>query len=144
MGYKTGFVKMEEFFKIYQNAAWHKNTTAMISLYDKHAVIFDMWDQGYTSNATEWEKAIIHWLEGLGEEKVKVEFEAIKSHQSGNVGFASALIQFQAMSGDGTVLRSMKNRITLGFSKSEEGWKVVHQHTSAPIDSNELTAILAI
>jgi ketosteroid isomerase-like protein len=36
----------------------------------------------------------------------------------------------------------MKNRITLGFSKEKDVWKVVHQHTSAPINSN-LEAILS-
>ena len=137
-------MEIEEFFKLYQNFAWRKDTTAMINLYDEQAVIFDMWDQGYHSNQSEWTKIIIDWLGSLDEEKVKVEFEMVKIHQSGNVGFASALIQFQAISSEGAVLRSMKNRITLGFSKFEHGWKVIHQHTSAPISSNGLTAILDI
>ncbi len=137
-------MEIEDFFKIYQNAAWHKDTTAMINLYHEQALIFDMWDQGYTSNPSEWRKMITDWLGSLGEEKVKVEFEMVKIHQSGNVGFASALILFRAISSEGAVLRSMKNRITLGFSKFEDGWKVIHQHTSAPISSDGLTAILDI
>jgi ketosteroid isomerase-like protein len=137
-------MEIEDFFKIYQNAAWNKNPEAMINLYNKDALIFDMWDQGYISNTTEWNKSINDWLGSLGEEKVKVEFELINIQQSGNVGFACALIIFQALSADGTVLRGMKNRITLGFSKKEEGWKVTHQHTSAPISSDDLTAILDI
>ena len=116
----------------------------MINLYDEHALIFDMWDQGYISNPSEWSKIITDWLGSLGEEKVKVEFERVKIHQSGDVGFASALIQFQAISSEGAVLRSMKNRISLGFSKFEDGWKVIHQHTSAPISSDGLTALLDI
>ncbi|MVM33437.1 hypothetical protein GO755_25600 [Spirosoma sp. HMF4905] len=137
-------MEIEEFFTIYQTSAWRKDTTAMINLYDEQAVIFDMWDQGYQSNSLEWSKVIKDWLGSLGEEKVKVDFDMVNIHQSGNVGFASALIQFQAISSDGAVLRSMKNRITLGFSKFENGWKVTHQHTSAPISSNGLTAILDI
>lgn len=137
-------MEIEEFFKVYQNSAWSKNATAMINLYDKNAVIFDMWDQGYISNSLEWDNTILDWLGALGDEKVKVEFEMVKIHQSGNLGFASALIMFQAISNDGTILRSMKNRITLGFTKFEDGWKVIHQHTSAPINSNGLTAILDI
>ena len=137
-------MEIEDFFKIYQRSAWDKDASAMINLYDEHALIFDMWDQGYISNSSEWSKIIIDWLGSLGEEKVKVEFEMVKIHQSGNVGFASALIQFQAISGEGAVLRGMKNRISLGFSKSEDGWKVIHQHTSAPISSDGLTALLDI
>ncbi len=137
-------MEIEEFFEIYQTAAWQKDTTAMINLYDKQAIIFDMWDQGHYSNILEWNNLIINWLGSLGEEKVKVEFEMVKIHHSGNIGFASALIQFKAISSEGIVLRSMKNRITLGFSKFENGWKVIHQHTSAPISSNVLTAIFDI
>lgn len=137
-------MEIEDFFKIYQNAAWNKDISAMIYLYGKNVVIFDMWDQGYITNAEDWHKIIFEWLNSLGEEKVKVEFEMIHIHQSGNVGFASALISFQAIANDGSVLRSMKNRITLGFSQFEDGWKVIHQHTSAPISSNGLTAILDI
>jgi ketosteroid isomerase-like protein len=133
-----------EIFKIYQDSAWRKDATTMISLYDEHAVIFDMWDQGYISDASEWRKSIQDWLGSLGEEKVKVEFDMVMAHQSGNIGFATALILFQAISSDGAVLRSMKNRITLGCSKFEDGWKIIHQHISAPISSNGLTAILDI
>lgn len=135
---------IEDFFKIYQDSAWRKDTKAMINLYDEEAIIFDMWDQGYLFNPTEWTKVIEDWLGSLGDEKVKVEFEMIKIHQSGNVGFASALIKFQAFSNEGVILRSMRNRITLGFSKFKGSWKVTHQHTSAPISSNGLTAILDI
>lgn len=137
-------MEIEDFFTIYQTAAWNKDSKAMIDLYVEHAVIFDMWDQGYLSDPSEWPAIIENWLGSLGEERVKVEFEKVKIHQSGNTGFASALIRFQAISPDGTVIRSMKNRITLGFLKFENGWKATHQHTSAPISSNGLTAILDI
>lgn len=137
-------MEIEDFFKIYQKSAWNKDSSSMIKLYDEHALIFDMWDQGYISNPSEWSKIITDWLGSLGEEKLKVEFEMVKIYQSGNVGFASALIQFQAISIDGAELRSMKNRISLGFSKFEDGWKVIHQHTSAPISSGGLTAMFEI
>jgi ketosteroid isomerase-like protein len=137
-------MEIKDFFEIYQNEAWGKDAKSMINLYSEHAVIFDMWDQGYNSNSSEWKKIINDWLGSLEEEKVKVDFEMVKIHQSDNVGFASALIQFQAISITGAVLRRMKNRITLGFLKFEDGWKVIHQHTSAPISSNDLTAILDI
>lgn len=137
-------LEIKEFFEIYKNAAWEKDSTAMINLYDGDAIIFDMWNQGYIADAFTWADGIRNWLGSLGDEKVRVEFEMVTIHHSGNTGFASALIQFQALSADGTVLRSMKNRISLGFSKNNEEWKVIHQHTSAPISSDGLNAILDI
>ena len=134
--------EIEEFFPSYKDAVWQKNPAAVLRLYDSEAVQFDMWDKGYYSNLQEWTPEIENWLNSLGEEKVKVDFEMIKIHQSDSTGFASGLIKFQAISPEGTVLKSMRNRITIGFSKFKEGWKVVHQHISAPVTSEDLTAIL--
>ncbi len=78
----------------------------------------------------------------MGEEKVKVDFEMIKVFKSDTNGFACGLIEFQAINTQGAVLRKMKNRITVGFSRFKNGWKVVHQHVSAPVTSENLTAIL--
>jgi len=137
-------MEIEDFFKQYQDAVWRKDKTAMINLYDEQAVVFDMWEKGYNADPSEWAKSIENWFNSLGEEKVNVEFERVNIHQSSDVGFASALIRFQAISPEGVVLRSMKNRITLGFAKLGNDWKVVHQQTSAPIRSNDLTAIFDI
>ena len=86
---------------------------------------------------------ITNWLTSLKEERVNVNFEMIEIQENENIAFASALIQFQAISADDKIIRSMKNRISLGFVKKDGCWKVKHQHTSAPIDSN-LKAILDI
>lgn len=134
--------EIDDFFVAYKNAVWHKNPAALLMLYDSEAVQFDMWDKGYYTSLQEWTPEIEDWLGSLGEEKVKVDFEMIKIHKSDTIGFASALIQFQAVSEQGAVLRSMKNRITIGFSRGQDGWKVVHQHVSAPVSSEDLTAIL--
>jgi ketosteroid isomerase-like protein len=100
-----------------------------------------MWINGYQTGLTEWSGVINDWLSSLGEEKVNVIFEMIEIHEHGNIGFGTALITYQAISADTTILRSMKNRITIGFRKENDTWKAIHQHTSAPINS-DLVAIL--
>lgn len=137
-------MEIDDFFTLYQKAAWLKDSALMNSLYDNDAVIFDMWDEGYCSSAAGWARKNAEWLSSLGEEKVKVEFEMIHTQKAENLGFASALIHFQAISKEGAILREMKNRITVVFSKRHGEWKVVHQHTSAPISSTGLTGILDI
>jgi ketosteroid isomerase-like protein len=133
---------IQDFFTIYKQSAWEKDIKSMIELYEDNVVIFDMWKQGYHTGLIEWSIVIKEWLGSLGEEKVNVIFEMIEIHEGDNAGFASALIAFQAISIDSTVIRSMRNRITLGFvKKNKNEWKVVHQHTSAPINS-DLEAVL--
>jgi ketosteroid isomerase-like protein len=133
--------QLEDYFTIYKQAAWDKDIERMIGLYDDNVLIYDMWTNGYQTGLIEWSVAIKDWLGSLGEENVNVLFEMIEIHESGAIGFGSALITYQAISSDNTILRSMKNRITIGFRKEKDMWKVIHQHTSAPIN-NELVAIL--
>ena len=129
------------FFSSYKKAAWDKDSATMINLYDNNVLIFDMWDKGFYSGLEEWSTVITSWLTTLNEERVNVTFDNVEIQQDENIAFASALIQFQAITPDNKVIRSMKNRISLGFIKKEGAWKVKHQHTSSPIDSN-LNAIL--
>lgn len=133
--------RLQDYFTIYKRSAWEKDTESMIGLYDDNVVIFDMWEHGYQTGLKEWSGAIKEWLGSLGEEKVNVIFEMIDVKEDGNVGFGSALVTYQAISTDDTVIRSMKNRISLGFIKKKNVWKVIHQHTSAPINF-DLEAIL--
>jgi ketosteroid isomerase-like protein len=133
---------IQEYFTIYKQSAWEKDTESMIALYDDNVVIYDMWNHGYQKGLDGWSVVIRNWLGSLGEEKVNVNFEMIEIHEGGKVGFASALISFQAISISNTILRSMKNRITIGFVKKGDAWKVIHQHTSAPINS-KLEAMLS-
>jgi ketosteroid isomerase-like protein len=132
---------VQDFFEIYKQSAWNKDTESMIGLYDDDVMIFDMWTHGYQNGLAEWSSIIKDWLGSLREEKVNVIFEMIEIREGDNVGFGRALITYQAMSIDNTIVRSMRNRITLGFVKQKDVWKVVHQHTSAPINA-DLNAIL--
>jgi ketosteroid isomerase-like protein len=133
--------RLQEFFTRYKQAAWDKDIENMISLYHDHVVIYDMWTKGYQTGLTEWSGDIKDWLGSLGEEKVNVIFEMIETHESGDIGFGSALITYQAISPDKSILRSMRNRVTIGFKKEKDQWKVIHQHTSAPVNS-DLVALL--
>ncbi|MEO6549641.1 MAG: nuclear transport factor 2 family protein [Ferruginibacter sp.] len=134
---------ISDFFACYKKAAWERDIMAMISLYDENVMIFDMWNKGFAPGIHGCTSMITDWLSSLKGENVNVEFEMIEIQENENIAFASALIQFEAIDKNNSVIRSMKNRISLGFVKTGGYWKVKHQHTSAPIDSN-LKAILDI
>jgi ketosteroid isomerase-like protein len=138
---QNGIVNINDFFTYYKKAAWEQDIPGMLGLYSNDVIIFDMWGQGVYHGLKDWAAVITNWLSALKEERVHVTFEMIAIEESKTIAFANAFIQFEALSKDNTVLRSMKNRITLGFVKTEGLWKVKHQHTSAPIDA-DLNAIL--
>ncbi|UII23577.1 YybH family protein [Fulvivirga ligni] len=132
----------QDFFTIYSKAAWNKDVGEMTALYHDDVIIFDMWNDAYSIGIEAWSEVIKDWLGSLGEERVKVIFEQVKVRGNESTAFASALIGFQAISKDDNVIRSMKNRVTVGFVYENGAWKVAHQHTSSPINS-ELKAILS-
>lgn len=135
---------IEDFFKKYAEAAWKKDPGSMIDLYSTEAIIFDMWEKGVERDHESWAGSINDWLGSLGDERVKVDFDKVAISSSENVAFASALVSYQALDSDNKVIRGMTNRMTVCFKKIGGNWKVTHQHTSAPIGSHDLKAILNI
>ncbi|TLF42573.1 YybH family protein [Maribacter aurantiacus] len=134
----------KNFFTTYKDAVWKKDAKALINLYSPEMVAFDMWDQGFYGSLKEWIPEMEHWLGSLGEERVQVDFDRIRLHESDALGFVSGYISFKAIAPDGRVLREMTNRISVGFTKENGDWKVVHQHISAPVRSSDLTAVLEL
>lgn len=141
---KINIRTINDYFNLYKKFTWDKDIDNMINLYDEKVIIFDTWDKGFINGIEEWSVIITEWLTSLGEEKVNVNFEEITiQEEEDKIGFASAIIQYQAISKDNNILRSMKNRISIGFVHKQGTWKVTHQHISVPIDSN-LQAIFTI
>jgi ketosteroid isomerase-like protein len=98
----------------YQAAVHAKDIDAFVALYDADVRIFDMWGQ--------WS------LNGID-----------AGH---DVAAAHAFLTFTGLSAEGKELRSMTNRLTMVLRRTGDGWKIVHEHTSAPIDHGSLKAIL--
>ena len=53
-----------------------------------------------------------------------------------------ATVTYAAQGRDGTILRSLSNRMTVVLRRRDGAWKVVHEHTSAPIQHDTLKARL--
>lgn len=131
---------IKDFFTIYKRSAWEKDAKSMIELYDDNVLVFDLWEHGYQVGLKNWSAAIEDWLGSLGTESVNVQFDMVDIHEGEELGWATAVVQFEEVTYDNHILRSMKNRMSLGLVKKEGQWKVQHQHTSAPI-SDELSAL---
>jgi hypothetical protein len=73
--------KIQDYFTIYKQSAWEKDTKSMVDLYHNNVVIFDMWNHGYQTGLAAWSEIINGWLGSLGEEKVNVIFDMIDIHE---------------------------------------------------------------
>ena len=72
----------------------------------------------------------------LGDESVAVAFEDVRVESESGMAVATALVRFAGVAATGEELRSMQNRLTWALRRTPRGWKIVHQHTSAPLDEN--------
>jgi ketosteroid isomerase-like protein len=130
------------FFEAYRLAVLNRDVEGLLALYDKDIQAFDVWEAWSLLGEGEWREMNRDWLGSLGSESVVVEFEEIRTFQGGDTAGASAFGTFKAVSEAGEILRSMQNRLTWVAARKDDGWKIVHQHTSVPIDSKTLRAIL--
>lgn len=119
-----------------------KDLEAFIALYDRDVFVFDAWDVMWSEGIDAWRSMTNDWFTSLGAERVVVEFEDERSGLSASLAYASAIVRFTAVSSSGEALRSLQNRMTVVLELRGNAWKVVHQHTSSPIDFDTKKAIL--
>jgi len=118
----------------YKAAVLAKSVDAFVALYDPNVLVFDMWGAWSHDGIDAWRRMAEEWFGSLGDELVRVEFDGIQTTVSDDVAVLSAFVTFTGLSADGEELRSMNNRLTWGLRKADGTWKVVHEHTSAPVD----------
>ena len=126
----------------YQKAVLGRDVEAFMRLYDPKVRVFDTWGVWEYEDAVKWRRAIESWFDSLGTEKVKVEFEDVKSSGSADFAVVSAIVTYSGISAQGEQLRTMQNRLTWVLKTSGHVLRIVHEHTSAPVGFEDSKAIL--
>jgi ketosteroid isomerase-like protein len=136
-------VTPEDFPVVYSKAVFEKDLDAYLNLYDRNVFIFDAWGPAWHSLGIEsWREQTKEWFESLGTERVEVKFDFPVWIHGQDVSTLTAIAEFAAVDEKGTRLRSLENRFTCVFKKISGHWKVIHQHTSNPIDGGTMKSIL--
>ena len=126
---------IEQTLEQYAAAVRAKDVDRFMALYANDVRIFDMWGRWSYDGAEAWRGMATEWFGSLGEEQVAVEFDAVETVVADGVAIANAFVTYKGLSADGQELRAMNNRLTWGLTKTgDDGWKVVHEHSSAPAD----------
>ena len=118
----------------YRDAVHAKDVDRFVAIFADDVTVFDMWGAWSHDGIDAWRRMAEEWFGSLGDELVRVEFDDVQTTVSDDVAVLSAFVTFTGLSADGEELRSMNNRLTLGLRKADGTWKVVHEHTSAPVD----------
>lgn len=126
----------------YAAAVRVKDLDAFLALYAEDAHVFDLWGRWSLRGIAAWRDMAQGWFSSLGDEWVAVEAADIESVREDGLAIGHATLTYTAYSAEGAALRSLDNRITLGMRRGAQGWKIFHEHTSAPVAHASMKAIL--
>ncbi|HEX3356679.1 MAG TPA: nuclear transport factor 2 family protein [Tepidisphaeraceae bacterium] len=121
----------------YISAVYTRNVEAFMALYDPAARVFDTWSTWSYESSSARHPTIQSWFSSLGDERVRVRFDEVRITALGEFACITAFVTYAAESPTGQILRSMQNRLTWVLRLNGDGGvKIIHEHTSVPIDSN--------
>lgn len=118
----------------YQATVFQLELEGHLALYSDQVLIFDAWGDWSLKGIEPLRKMVESWFGSLGEDRVKVEMNDLRAQSSGDIGFASAIVKFTAISKEGSTLRWLENRFTWVLERKNQEWKITHQHSSFPAD----------
>lgn len=126
----------------YKAAVFAKDVDAFVALYDRDVCVFDMWGEWSYNGVEAWRKMVTDWFGSLGTERVSVNMNDVQVVGEQDVVVVHAFVTYRGLSAEGEALRAMHNRLTLALKQSGGTWRIVHEHTSAPVDFETSKVIL--
>ena len=127
----------------YEAAVFARDVEAFMRLYHPSVRVFDAWGVWLYEGAPSWRIAVEGWFASLGSERVKVSFSEVQTTAEQAVATVSAIVTYAGESAQGEPLRSMQSRITWVLRESGHVFRIVHEHSSAPIGFEDSKAILS-
>ena len=128
--------------RAYAAAVLAKDVDAFVALYDPEVRIFDMWGQWSLHGTEAWRAMAQDWFGSLGDERVVVGVEEAHAIVGEDLAAGHAMLRYTAWSAAGERLRSLDTRLSCTLRRRDGAWKIVHEHTSAPIDHATTQALL--
>jgi uncharacterized protein (TIGR02246 family) len=123
----------EDVIDQYVSAVRAKDAEAFLELYTDDVRNFDLWSVWSYDGKAAVRGMVEEWFGSPDTAaQVAVEFDEIRVEQGDDVASVSAFLTFRGLDADGTEERSMNNRLTWVLRRDGDGWKIVHEHTSAP------------
>jgi uncharacterized protein (TIGR02246 family) len=129
-------------FEAYKAAVFAKDVEAFLAQYDEDVHVFDMWGEWSYNGLEAWRGMVSDWFGTLGTERVAVGLDDLQTIVAQDVAVAHAFVTYKGLSAEGRELRAMHNRLTWALKQKNGVWKIVHEHTSAPVNFKTSKVIL--
>jgi ketosteroid isomerase-like protein len=127
----------------YKIAVFARDVDGFLALYDDEVRVFDMWGAWSHRGVAAWRAVVDAWFESHRSDHLLVEFSDPQVRAVSDIAVINVFVIYRGVSAEGVELRSMTNRMTLALWRVAGLWKIVHEHTSAPLDHETLKVIVS-
>ena len=125
----------------YQSAVLAKDVDAFVAIYADDAQIFELWGT-WEHDIASWRAMAQGWFAFLGESRCVVEAHEVRTQVSGDMALLTASLTYRAVDAAGAAQRALDNRLSWVLRQRGGRWRVVHEHTSAPLAHEDGKGIL--
>jgi len=122
------------FLRDYAAAVLDRDLPRFLDLYTQDTQVFDSWDRWNYAGRDDWGGMIAAWFGGIQDVRVRVTAKDVKTWRDAQVAGGSATLAFAALDFFGHAPAATENRLTVLMRNDGGTWRVVHQHTSVPVD----------
>lgn len=133
------FTTVQNVLNNYKEAVYEKNVEKFLMGYAPDVHIFDCWQEWQYNGIEQWRVAVEEWFMGLEKEGVLLRTELYDESLKENEGLAHVrgTVSFTAFDKTGKELRKMRNRFTFVLVKAEGSWRIIHEHSSLPVSTED-------
>lgn len=126
----------------YADAVYNKDVEQFLSIYDEHVYIYDTWNQWMCHDLEALRNMTVDWFESLGKETVRVEFTQLNVIDSVDHTIWIGEVNYKALDEHSHVIRSICNRMTWVIKACDGGFRIVHEHSSLPINIESFSGMI--
>ncbi len=126
----------------YRKAIWDKDLDSFLDLYDQELCVYDLWNVWSYEGLEAWGKMVKEWFSDLQADRDDVSFQDAVVKAGQDFATLYTLVTYRGMSATGVELRHMKSRMTWVLHKRDGLWKIIHEHSSGPVNMAEMKLML--
>jgi len=117
----------------YRNAVVTRDVEAFMAIYDDDVLLFDAWTRFDEFGVDVWRGMINDWFSSHPGDEFELRFDDVHTVVGEDVAIAQGILSFTIIV-DGVPSHQQVHRYTAGIQKKGDTWKIVHEHTSMPVD----------
>ncbi|GMA32820.1 YybH family protein [Litorihabitans aurantiacus] len=139
---------VDGFARTYGQAAAAHDLEAFLALYDDAVVVHDSMVVEAIDGITAWREQVAMWFASIADgDRNVADVADLAIWSEGDLATATGRVRYAIVEPDGSERYGMWNRLTWVLRRTgageggadDGGWRIVHEHTSVPLDPGTMT-----